>query len=135
MVIDTSALLAVLLQEPEARKLAQAMGGDARRLMSAVTLVEIGIVMQARKGDAGARELDMAVHRGRIDVVAFTAEQADAAREAYRRFGKGRHQAGLSFGDCCAYALALTAGEALLYKGTDFGSTDIRSALREAPDS
>jgi ribonuclease VapC len=133
MVIDTSALLAILLQEPEARDLAEAIGRDARRLMSAVTLVETGVVMQARKGDAGARELDLAIHRGRIDVVPFTAEQAEAAREGYRRFGKGRHQAGLDFGDCCAYALALTAGEALLYKGTDFGLTDIRSALPQAP--
>jgi ribonuclease VapC len=129
MVIDTSGLLAILLIEAEAQSFAQAIERDPRRLLSAVSFVETSIVLQVRKGDAGVRELDLALHRGRIDIVPFTADQAEAAREAYRRFGKGRHRAGLNFGDCCAYALALTAGEALLYKGTDFGQRDIRSAL------
>jgi ribonuclease VapC len=73
----------------------------------------------------GGRELDLLLHRARIDVVPFTPEQADLARDAWRRWGKGRHPAGLNFGDCFAYALSRSSGEPLLFKGEDFGKTDV----------
>jgi ribonuclease VapC len=97
--------------------------------MSAVSVLETAIVVEARKGPAGGRELDLLLHRGRIDVVPFNAHQLELARDAYRRYGKGHHPAALNFGDCCAYALAAASGEPLLFKGHDFPQTDIRSAL------
>lgn len=125
MVIDTSALLAILFSEPEAETFAAAIEGDPVRLMSAACLFETAIVVETRKGAAGGRELDLAVHQARIDIVPFDEGQAEVAREAYRRFGKGRHPARLNFGDCFAYALAMTSGEALLFKGDDFARTDV----------
>lgn len=125
MVIDTSALLAILFQEPDAGHFSAAIGDAHRRLISAVTFLETSIVVQARKGPAGARELDLLMHRSKIEVVAFTAEQAEAARQAWQHFGKGQHRAGLNFGDCCSYALSRTSGEPLLFKGQDFSCTDM----------
>jgi ribonuclease VapC len=84
--------------------------------------------VHARKGDAGAREFDLLLHQAQIETVPLTREQGEVAREAWVRYGKGRHPAGLNIGDCCAYALARTAGEPLLFKGDDFGHTDIPSA-------
>lgn len=125
MVLDTSALLAVLLNEPDAEPLRRAIEADPVRLLSAANLVETAIVIEARVGEAGGRELDLLVHKAAIDVVAVDAAQADLARHAYREFGKGRHVAGLNYGDCFAYALSQSSGEPLLFKGDDFAKTDV----------
>jgi ribonuclease VapC len=125
MVIDTSALIAILSLEPEAARLAQAIEADPTRLISAVTLLEAGIIMEARLGAAGGKELDLLAAKAGLVVEPLTADQASIAREAWRRFGKGRHAAALNFGDCCSYALARATGEPLLFKGTDFANTDI----------
>jgi ribonuclease VapC len=129
MVIDTSALIAILLNEPEAVQFAGAIAADARRLLSAASALETGIVIEARKGSAGGRELDLLLHRARIEVVPLTVSHVEIARDAWRRFGRGNHPAGLNFGDCCAYALAQSSGEPLLFKGQDFAGTDIRSVF------
>lgn len=125
MVIDTSALVAILSLEPEAARLAQAIEADPTRLISAATLLEAGMVMEARLGAAGGKELDLLVAKAGVVIEPLTADQASIAREAWRRFGKGRHTAALNFGDCCSYALARATGEPLLFKGTDFANTDI----------
>ncbi len=125
MVIDTSALVAILSLEPEAARLAQAIEADPTRLISASTLLEAGIVIEARLGAAGGKELDLLVAKAGVVIEPLTADQAGTAREAWRRFGKGRHAAALNFGDCCSYALARATGEPLLFKGTDFANTDI----------
>jgi ribonuclease VapC len=129
MVIDSSAALAILLGEADSETFADAIDGDPTRIMSAVSVLETSIVVEARKGPVGGRELDLLLHRGRIDVVPFNAHQLELARDAYRRFGKGFHRAALNFGDCCAYALASASGEPLLFKGHDFALTDIPAAL------
>ena len=97
--------------------------------MSAGTLLETAIVIEARKGEAGGRELDLLVHQAGLTVVATDAEQVAAARRAYRRFGRGHHVAALNYGDVFAYALAVTAGEPLLFKGDDLSKTDVRRAI------
>jgi ribonuclease VapC len=125
MVLDTSALLALLLDEPEAEAFRAAVEDDATRLVSAATLLETALVIEARKGEPGGRELDLLIHKAEVVVVPVDAEHVSEARRAYRRFGKGRHAAGLNFGDVFAYALARTAGEPLLFKGDDFTKTDI----------
>jgi ribonuclease VapC len=129
MVIDSSAVLAILFAEADDATFADAIEADPTRMMSAVSVLEAGIVVEARKGPAGGRELDLLLHRGRIDIVPFNAQQLELARDAYRRYGKGYHRAALNFGDCCAYALASASGEPLLFKGDDFGHTDITSDL------
>lgn len=128
MVIDSSALLAILLREPEAQPLAQAIAGDPRRLMSAVSALETAIVIHTRKGPAGVRELDLLLHSAGVKIVSFDSEQVLLARAAYEKYGKGHHPAALNLGDCCSYALALSSGEPLLFKGNDFSQTDIVSA-------
>ena len=125
MVIDTSALIAILLQEPEAQALALAVDRAATRLLSAATLLETAMVIEARKGEVGGRELDLLLYRAGIEVVAVDQEQAEIARIAWRKYGKGRHPANLDYGDCFSYALAKASGSPLLYKGTDFSLTDI----------
>ena len=125
MVVDTSAIFALLTGEPDADRIAEAMEPDPVRLISAANLVELGIVVESRYGEAGGRELDLLLHRLRIETVAVTFEHAERARVGYRRFGKGRHKAGLNFGDTFAYALSATSGEPLLFKGTDFQQTDV----------
>ena len=125
MVLDTSALFALLTGEPEAPQMAEAIEADPVRLVSAATLVEIGVVVEARLGDAGTRELDTLLHEVRADIVPTTAEHAESARHGFREYGKGRHAAALNFGDLFAYALAVVSGEALLFKGTDFERTDV----------
>jgi ribonuclease VapC len=131
MVIDSSAALAILLGETEAEVFATAIDADPTRIMSAISVLEASIVIEARKGPGGGRELDLFLHRGRIDVVPFNIHQLELARDAYRRFGRGRHPAALNFGDCCTYALAAASGEALLFKGDDFGRTDIPVVARQ----
>ena len=125
MVIDSSALFAILAMESEAARLALAIEADTTRLISAATLVEAGIVMEARLGAAGGTQLDLLIAKAGVVVEPVTADQAIMAREAWRRFGKGRHAAGLNYGDCFSYALARSTGEPLLFKGTDFANTDI----------
>jgi ribonuclease VapC len=129
MVIDSSAVLAILKQESAAARCALAIANDSVRLMSAASLVEAGMVMQARFGDGGARGLDALLRRAQIEIAPFDAEQVAIARDAFRRFGKGRHPAGLNLGDCFAYALAKRRGEPLLFVGDDFGRTDLAAAL------
>ena len=125
MVIDTSAVLALLFNEPEADDIESAIDEDPVRLMSAASGLEAGIVVEARLGAAGGREFDLLLHRARIEIVAVTSEQMEVGRAAWRRFGRGRHDANLNFGDCFSYALAAVSGEPLLFKGDDFCRTDI----------
>ena len=125
MVVDTSALIALLNMEPESARLAAAIESDTTRLISAATVVETGLVIEARYGPLGGRELDLLIVKAGLSIEAVTPEQAEVARGAWRRFGKGRHTAGLNFGDCFSYALAKVTGEPLLFKGDDFAQTDI----------
>ena len=130
MVVDTSAVLAILLNEPDAEKFELALETDPVRLMSAASLLEAAIVMEARFGTAGGEELDSLLATTQIAIISVTIEHVSAARQAFRSYGKGRHPAGLNFGDCFSYALAKTTGEALLFKGNDFGHTDLELALK-----
>ena len=129
MVIDSSALVALLLLEEEVERLARAIAADPRRLISVFNWLETAIVIEAKKGEAGARELDLLLHRSQIEIVAMNPDQSDIARTAWRVYGKGNHPAGLNIGDCCAYALAQYSGEPLLFKGEDFSQTDIQSVF------
>src|SRR5450755_1024740 len=125
MVIDTSALAAIFFAESERQKFLAAITTAGSRLVSAASVLETGIVLEARQGEASGREFDLFVVRASLQIVPVDAEQADLARSAWRRYGKGRHPAGLNFGDCFSYALAKFSGEPLLAKGTDFASTDL----------
>ena len=125
MVVDTSALLAVLFGEPEADRIARSIASDPRRRASALTVLETAIVVEARKGEPGGRELDLLLHRIDLENVPLTASHVEVARDAWRRFGRGKHPANLNIGDCCAYALARVSGEPMLFKGDDFGKTDV----------
>jgi len=129
MVVDSSAIIAVLFGEPERDAFATAIADAGTRLLSSVNALEAAIVVAARKGPSGVRELDLFVHHAGIEVVSFTAAHLGLAREAWERYGKGRHPAGLNLGDCCAYALARHSGEPLLFKGEDFGRTDVPRAV------
>jgi ribonuclease VapC len=129
MVVDTSAIVAILLDEPEAESFAKRIAADPKRLISALSALEAAIVLQARKGPAGVRELDLLLHSTGMDVVSLDVDQVQLARSAYERFGKGRHPAALNLGDCCSYALARSTGEPLLFKGNDFSQTDLSSAI------
>jgi ribonuclease VapC len=102
-----------------------AIEADPPRLVSAATLVETSIVIEARVGEAGGRELDFLVQKASIEIIAVDAEHAEIARHAYRQFGKGRHAAGLNYGDCFSYALAQAVGEPMLFKGSDVSQTDV----------
>lgn len=130
MIVDTSALVAILFAEDDAADYAKAIETAPRRAISAAGYVEAGAVVD-RSGDPVARRrLDELLAVAGIVVEPVTAEQARIAREAYRDFGKGSgHRAGLNFGDCFAYALACVSGEPLLWKGDDFGHTDVAAAL------
>ena len=128
MIVDTSAVLAVLFGEPDAERYARAMAGASRCRMSVASLLEAAIVLESCSGAAGGHELDVFVERALIELAPVTAEHAQAARRAWRRFGKGNHPAGLNFGDCFAYALAEATREPLLFKGRDFALTDIEAA-------
>lgn len=125
MVIDSSALIAILLDEPERPTFAAAIDDDPRRLISGASLLETTLVIESRFGEAGGRELDLLVHRISGAVVDVTSDQIELARDAWRRYGKGRHRAGLNFGDCFSYALARQSTELLLCKGDDFRHTDL----------
>jgi ribonuclease VapC len=129
MVIDTSALIAVLLNEKNSARIAQAIERGSQRLLSAANLLETSMVVESRKGEAGGRELDLLLYRAAIEIVAVDHDQVEIARIAWRRFGKGRHPAGLNYGDCFAYALAKTRRLPLLYQGDDFSRTDVAGVL------
>jgi len=128
MVIDTSAIVAIAFNEPEAPLFEQRIAEDPIRLISAATILEAAMVIETRLGEAGGSELDLWLHRIGVEIVAVEPEHADQARRAWRRYGKGRHRAGLNFGDCFSYALAALSGEPLLFKGNDFSETDVRQA-------
>lgn len=125
MVIDTSAVIAILQQEDEAQSFADLIAADRYRLMSAVSYLESAIVISSRYGSTGQAQLEALLRNYAISVIPFTPTQAEAARVAYSTYGKGHHPARLNMGDCCSYALAKTTGEALLFKGNDFSQTDI----------
>jgi ribonuclease VapC len=134
VVIDSSALLAILQDEPERRAYNEAIEAADSRSISVASFVEISIVIEARHGAEGVRHLDRFLDRAGIAIVGVDLEQGRLARQAFSRFGKGRHAAGLNFGDCFSYALAQKAGEPLLYKGDDFSRTDV-PAYPGAPDA
>jgi len=125
MVLDTSALLAILQDEPERRAFNEAIAAADQRALSVASFVEASIVIEARYGAEGVRDLDLFIERAGIELVPVSVEHGHGARRAYARFGKGRHPAGLNFGDCFPYALANERGEPLLFKGEDFSLTDI----------
>jgi ribonuclease VapC len=127
VVIDTSALLAILFNEPDAERYEVAIEQDPSRLISAATVLETGIVVEARYGEAGGREFDLLLHKAQLKIVTVTPEQVEIGRAAFRTYGKGRHPAGLNYGDCFSYALSKTSGEPLLFKGDDFLRTDVQS--------
>ncbi len=125
MVLDTSVLLAVLQDEPERRQFNEAIEAADQALLSTASFVEASIVIEARYGAEGVRDLELFIDRAGIELVPLDAAQARVACRAYSRFGKGRHRAGLNFGDLFAYALASARGEPLLCKGDDFRHTDL----------
>ncbi|MGH8603561.1 MAG: type II toxin-antitoxin system VapC family toxin [Gammaproteobacteria bacterium] len=125
MVIDTSALLAILQDEPERRLFNEAIEAAESRVISAASFVETSIVIESRYGAEGQRDLDLFLGRAEIELVAVDSEQAHVARGAFSHFGKESHKAGLDYGDCFSYALAKVRGEPLLYKGDDFSQTDV----------
>ena len=129
MVVDTSALLAVFFRASDAQPIEARLLTEPQPLISAGTWLESAIVVEARKGPAGGRQLDELREALNMRIVAVDAEQVAAARAGFRVYGKGRHEAALNYGDCFAYGLATTLDEPLLFKGVDFAKTDVRRAL------
>lgn len=125
MVVDTSALVAIFLGEPERKPFLAHILQAETKLISAANTLETGIVLEAKRGETAGREFDLFLTRANLEVVPVDAEQVEIARSAWRKYGKGRHAAGLNFGDCFAYALAKSSGEKLLAKGEDFRFTDV----------
>jgi len=134
MVIDSSALVAILLEETESDRFLRAIDASDVRLVSAMTKLETGMVMIGRGGTGVIPEIDLLLAKIAATIVPFDEQQADLARDAFVRFGKGRHKAGLNFGDCATYALAILEAEPLLFKGTDFGATDVEVAALPAAE-
>jgi ribonuclease VapC len=130
VVVDTSALVAVLFEEPEHDEFVALLADAADPLISAATLVEASIVMRAKTGHEGIVDLDDLLSAAAVRCVAFDIAQAHVARDAFARYGKGRSPAGLNLGDCFSYALAKAADRPLLFKGSDFVQTDIAPARR-----
>ena len=128
MIIDTSAVLAILFREADARRYEDAIAKAWPRRMAVVALLEAAMVVESRGGSAAGHELDVLLEKAQVELVPLTLEHANAARHAWRRFGKGNHLAALNFGDCFAYALAKATGEPLLFKGDDCARTDIEVA-------
>lgn len=129
MIVDSSAVLAILFDEKDAETFARILTEADSCRMSAANFVEVAIVVEAQTKNSGSRQFDAFFRRAEIVIEPVTEEQAHIARQAYTDFGKGRHPAGLNFGDCFAYALAKASGEPLLFKGQDFKKTDIASAI------
>jgi ribonuclease VapC len=129
MVIDTSALVAIMQQESDADGLLRRMAAAGMRRVSAAALLETAIVLEARSGEKAGDDLDLFLARAKVEIEPVTEEQVQVARKAWRRYGKGSgHAARLNFGDCFSYALAKSLGEELLYKGADFNHTDVAHA-------
>ncbi|MDT8449193.1 MAG: type II toxin-antitoxin system VapC family toxin [Wenzhouxiangellaceae bacterium] len=128
MIVDTSAVIAILAGEPDAERYARLIEQDPTPRIGTPTLLEASIVLTRWFGEAAEAALDAFVRESGAEVVPFDLPQLRAAQEAYRRYGKGRHPAGLNFGDCMSYALAKVCDEALLFKGEDFAGTDIGAA-------
>ncbi len=132
MIVDTSAIIAILKDEDDAADYAQAIAAAGARRLSAASYLECGIVLDFQRDPIISRGLDELVHEAEFVIEPVTERQARLAREAYADFGKGSgHPAGLNFGDCLSYALALDLREPLLWKGSDFGHTGVQSALEE----
>ena len=132
MIVDTSALIAILRDEPDAARFAQAIADAARCSMSAATFVEAAAVIDSSRDPIASRRYDDLLREARITIEPVTEAQARLARQAYRDYGKGSgHPARLNFGDCFAYALARDAGEPLLFKGDEFRHTDIEDAISQ----
>ena len=129
MIIDSSALLAILYREPDAARFEQLIATTPNCRMSVANALEASIVVEGRGGAEAGDEFDAFLQSAGIELTPVTTEHLVAARRAWRRFGKGNHAAALNFGDCFAYALAETTGESLLFKGNDFTRTDIPPAL------
>jgi len=129
VILDTSAIMAMLQQEPEAPAMEEALAAASAVAITAAGLVEAYMVCEGRAGENGARQLDALLDRLRPEIVPVTAEHAALAREGWRRYGKGRHPAGLNMGDCFAYALAKARHQPLLFKGDDFAHTDVKAAI------
>ena len=129
MVIDSSALIAIIRHEPEREAFIKAISSADTRLVGAPTLMEAGMVALGRYGERALADVSEFCGKGAIETVAFEPDHLASALDAFRRFGKGRHPAGLNFGDCLSYALAKTTGEPLLFKGDDFAQTDVKAAL------
>ena len=125
MIIDSSALLAILQKEPEAMRLHEAIAHDPVRIVSGANWLELGMVAYQRGKDEGLRDVDLMLLKYGLEITAVTPRQVDTARRAFVQFGKGNHPARLNFGDCFAYALAKDTGEPLLFKGEDFAQTDV----------
>ncbi len=128
MIVDTSAVLAVLFAEADAEVYARSIIETSPCRMSVANLLETAIVVESRSGLAAGHQLDHFLERAGMELVPVTPQQVEAARLAWRRFGRGNHPARLNFGDCFAYALAEATGEPLLFKGKDFAQTDIEPA-------
>jgi len=129
MILDSSAVLAILFTEPDAKVFAKAISEADSCKISAASFVEVAAVVESQTHAKGGRQFDAFMRRARVEIEPVTEEQAHLARQAYADFGKGRHPAGLNFGDCFSYALAKATGEPLLFKGGDFSKTDVRAAL------
>ena len=125
MVVDTLVLVAVLQNEPERRKFNEAIEAAETRSMSTASFLETSIILESRFGADGVRDLDLFIAKAQISLVSVDEEQAHLARDGFRKYGKGRHPAGLNYGDCFSYALARSRDEALLFKGQDFLKTDV----------
>lgn len=126
MVIDTSAIVAILLEETEAPYLMQAIALDKVRFISTFSVLEANFVIASRKGDAGLQQLKQFLEFIKVEQKALTDIQVNLATEAWLKFGKGRHPASLNIGDCCTYALSKETHEPLLFKGNDFSQTDLK---------
>ena len=125
MIIDSSAIIAILTNEPERKAFNTAIESADYRAMSAASFVETSIVLEARYGYEGIRDLDLFIAKAEIEVVPVDLNQAHIARNAFHEYGKGRHPAKLNYGDCFSYALAKAAQQPLLFKGNDFSETDL----------
>jgi ribonuclease VapC len=125
MVLDTSAVLAILQNEPERRQFNEAIETADTRSLSTASFVECSMILESRYGADGVRDLDLFIAKAQVSLVPVDEEQANLARRAFRKYGKGRHPAGLNFGDCFSYALSRALEEPLLFKGNDFPQTDV----------
>jgi ribonuclease VapC len=128
MIIDTSAIVAILFNEDDAKAYADLIAQSDTRRMSAATFVEAAIVVETQTKAGGSRQFDAFLRQADIVIEPVTGEHAHIARQAFIDFGKGRHPAGLNYGDCFSYALAKATGEPLLFKGKDFSKTDLVAA-------